>query len=75
MNYQNPVCKIHRKISKASSFMKQLQILRKAHERLTFVDKHGNLNVLIGETDHYNLGVVSWMLFNNYKRFDKNIFY
>ena len=45
--------------NKAIEFLLQFQILRKAHEKLTFFDEHGNDDVLIGETDHYNLGVVS----------------
>ena len=46
------------------------QILRRAQETLTFKDGNGNDELILGQSDYYNLGVVSWMLFKNFKRFD-----
>ena len=45
------------------------QLLRKGHQALTIVDEEGNDRLLFRELENYNLGVTSWMIFNNFKRF------
>ena len=49
------------------ALVKIFHLLRKSHQALTIVDTHGKNKMLFEAIHNHELGVVSWLIFNNFK--------
>ena len=57
----------HKLLENRVALLRIFNLLKKSHHALTIVDTHGQDKMLFGPTSNYNLGIISWMIFNNFK--------
>ena len=57
----------HKLMENQEALVRIFHLLRKSHHALTVVDTHGKDKMLFEATSNYNLGYVTWMIFNNLK--------